>query len=206
MTTPERVSALIASISYIVDSRIPGDIVECGVWRGGSMMAAALALDAVDEHDRDLYLFDTFEGMTPPTDQDIRYDGTAASDIAETRGSAWCLADLADVRTNMESVAYAGGEVHFIKGRVEETIPRQAPAELALLRLDTDFYESTRHGMEHLFPRLAPGGVLIIDDYGYWEGARKAVDEYFQQQGMHPFIARVDSACRLVIVPNRLKK
>jgi len=90
--------------------------------------------------------------------------------------------------------------MHFIKGRVEETIPNAAPEQIALLRLDTDWYESTRHELIHLFPRLTHGGVLIIDDYGYWQGARKAVDEYIEENKLSILLARIDSTARMAVV------
>ena len=91
--------------------------------------------------------------------------------------------------------------IHFIRGRVEDTIPAQAPARIALLRLDTDFYESTKHELIHLFPRLVPNGVLILDDYGHWQGARKAVDEYFEDNPCRILLNRIDFAARIGIKP-----
>src|ERR1051325_10354963 len=99
-----------------------------------------------------------------------------------------------------EAARYVAG--YTLEGTVEETIPAQAPERIALLRLDTDWYESTRHELVHLYPRLVPGGVLIIDDYGHWEGARKAVDEYIAQNNLRLFLNRIDYAGRLAIKPS----
>jgi hypothetical protein len=88
----------------------------------------------------------------------------------------------------------------LIAGKVEETLPEHAPESIALLRLDTDWYESTRHELEHLFPRVVAGGVLLLDDYGHWKGSRKAVDEYFAAQGITMLLNRVDYTGRLGIV------
>ena len=79
------------------------------------------------------------------------------------------------------------------------SLPAQAPTAVALLRLDTDWYLSTKHEMEHLYPRLSAGGVLIVDDYGHWDGARQAVEEYFLTHGDKPLLARTDYTGRLAV-------
>ena len=201
-TSNERLAALIRAVRFLVQTEIGGPIIECGVWKGGSMMAAALTL--IDEGDtsRDLYLFDTFEGMTEPTEFDKSFDGISAdSQLAETpQGEGvWCYSPLDEVRSNLASTGYPEEKIHFIKGKVEDTIPLNNPPRMALLRLDTDWYESTRHELEHLFPLLVPGGFLIIDDYGHWEGARKAVDEFLAASDVKYFLHRIDATGRLLI-------
>jgi O-methyltransferase len=119
----------------------------------------------------------------------------------ESKGSNfWARAPLDEVRDVMYALPYPQAQIHFVKGKVEETIPDQAPAQIALLRLDTDWYESTRHELVHLYPRLAPGGVLILDDYGWWRGAGRATDEYFQENGPAPLLVRIDHEGRRVAV------
>ncbi len=203
MTSPERINALVTALEYIVRRGIPGDIVECGVWRGGSMMAAAETLTRLGDERRRLFLFDTFDGMPPPAEEDRNYRGEAASELldAADRSSAWvwAVAQLDDVRANMASTGYPDERIVYVQGRVEDTIPAQAPERIALLRLDTDWYESTKHELEHLFPRLSPGGILIIDDYGHWAGARKAVDEYLDEQNMPCFLCRIDYTGRIAV-------
>lgn len=201
-TSPERLLALCEAVKYVVANQIPGDIVECGVWEGGSMMAAAQMLLFLGECKRHLHLFDTFEGMTEPSDADISLNGVTASDLLDVsqkhdRNSVWCYASLEQVQANMSSVGYDTQKIHFVKGKVEDTIPEQAPKSIAVLRLDTDWYESTRHEMNHLFPRLSPGGVLIIDDYGHWQGARKAVDDYIQENKVKILLNRIDYTGRI---------
>jgi O-methyltransferase len=98
-------------------------------------------------------------------------------------------------------VGYPEEQIHFVEGPVEETVPGSAPAELALLRLDTDWYESTKHELEHLYPRLARGGVLILDDYGYWQGARRAVDEYLAGLDSPLLLNRIDHTARIALKP-----
>jgi len=105
------------------------------------------------------------------------------------------------VRRNMLGTRYPEKKIHLIKGKVEDTVPQHAPEKIALLRLDTDWYESTKHELVHLYPRLVPNGVLIIDDYGHWQGAREAVDEYFAGQKFKPLLNRLDYTGRLVIKP-----
>ena len=184
MTAPDKLFALIEAVRYVSRYGIEGDIVECGVWRGGSMQAAARTLAAASDTSRDLYLFDTYKGMPPPTERDTRRgDGRAAADLLATqsreKSKVWAVASLDDVRDGFSRIDYPAERVHFVKGQVEDTIPDSAPERIAILRLDTDWYESTRHELEHLYPRLSAGGVLIVDDYGHWEGCKRAVDEYF---------------------------
>jgi O-methyltransferase len=204
MTTPPRIYALMRAVEYIAARGIPGAIVECGVWRGGSMMAAALTLLRLGVTDRELHLFDTFSGMTPPTDADVKPTGQRAADLLATEAKdadVWAIATLDEVRAAVLDVGYPKGRIHFVKGPVEETVPANAPGEIALLRLDTDWYESTKHELVHLYPRLASGGVLILDDYGYWQGARRAVDEYVDEHEATLLLNRIDNTGRIAIKP-----
>jgi hypothetical protein len=204
MTSPERIFALCRAVEYIQKESVKGDIVECGVWKGGSMMAVAKTLLKSSETGRNLFLFDTFEGMTPPTGQDVDVLGQTAESLLKRSDktkddSVWCCASLEIARSAMYGVGYPIEKIHFVKGMVEHTIPSSAPDKIALLRLDTDWYESTKHEMEHLFPRLSIGGVLIIDDYGHWQGARKAVDEYFEINKMKITLHEIDYTGRIVV-------
>lgn len=203
MTSPERVIGLCDAVRYVVANGIEGAIVECGVWRGGSSMAAALMLAGLGAADRDLYLFDTFEGMSAPGELDRRARDAAPADaLLASSGKTdkvWAYSPLDEVRRNLASTGYPIERVSFVQGKVEDTIPGAAPEKIALLRLDTDWYESTRHELEHLFPRLAPGGVLIIDDYGAWEGARRAVDEFIDAAGAALFLNRIDETGRIAV-------
>ncbi|MYS24770.1 Macrocin-O-methyltransferase (TylF), partial [Streptomyces sp. DvalAA-14] len=203
MTSPERVNAFILAVRHITKHRIPGAIVECGVWRGGSMQAAARTLLAAGDTERELYLFDTFEGMPPPTDRDKRRDGEAAADLMarqEKDRPIWAVAGLEDVQEGFSHVPYPAERVHYVQGLVEDTIPAQAPEQIAILRLDTDWYASTRHELEHLYPRLASGGVLLIDDYGWWQGSREAVDEFLEKTGAQLLLLRMDEG-RVAVKP-----
>jgi hypothetical protein len=202
MTSLARIHAVISAAEHVVRRSIPGAFVECGVWRGGSSMAALLAFQAVGDTEREAWLYDTYEGMTPPGERDGAAEAAIFDRLAPSAtGSAWCRAGLDVVERNIASCGYPMAKVHLVAGRVEETIPANAPDEIAVLRLDTDWYESTRHTLEHLYPRLVSGGVLIIDDYGAWEGCQRAVDEYLAAHGIGAFLHRLDSTGRLLIKP-----
>jgi hypothetical protein len=205
MTTPSRLYALARAVEYVVAHGIRGAIVECGVWRGGSMMAVALTLQRLGVTDRDLYLFDTFAGMTEPGEEDVTHSGEAARDLlAEKRRNAeiWAYASLDDVRANVLGTGYPPERIRFVEGPVEETLPREAPpGDIAILRLDTDWYASTKHELVHLYPRLVSRGVLILDDYGHWRGSRQAYDEYAAEHGLELLLNRLDPAARIAVKP-----
>ncbi len=205
MTSVERLYALYQSVVYITKNNIPGDFIECGVWKGGSSMLVAKYFAIHNIHNRKIILYDTYEGMSEPTEFDRDFAGQSAREqLASTKKaedhSVWAYSSLESVKKNFQSTGYPVNSIDFIKGKVEDTIPSNLPSgEIALLRLDTDWYESTLHELEHLYPKLVKNGVLIIDDYGYWEGCRKAVDEYFEKEQQHPLIHRIDSTGRILI-------
>jgi len=203
MTSPEKLNALILAVRHVVKHQVPGDVVECGVWRGGSMQATARTLMEAGDTSRNLYLFDTFEGMPPPTEEDLRQDGRSAADLlaaSEKTSGVWAVATLEDVRAGMGRIGYPDDKVHFVPGLVEETVPDQAPEQIAVLRLDTDWYASTKHELDHLYDRVPSGGVVIIDDYDYWEGSRKAVDEFVATTGARLLLAPMGSG-RIAVKP-----
>lgn len=212
MTSPQRVVALSDAVTYVERRGVPGALVECGVWRGGSVLTMILTLQRWGVTDRDIYLYDTFEGMTEPTAVDTSDFSAPAleewRDSARAGEKAWSdwfdhdTFNLESVRRLLLDTGYPEERLHFVKGPVEETIPGTLPAKIALLRLDTDWYESTQHEMTHLYPVLNAGGVLMIDDYGHWKGCRKAIDEYFDGGAApHLLLNRVDYTCRLAVKP-----
>ncbi len=167
-------------------------------------MLAALTLIQSGDTERKLFLYDTFAGMPEPAEMDVDYDGNhAACRIGEEYKSwdAVARASVHEVRRNLGETGYPSANLVFTEGRVEQTIPATAPDRIAILRLDTDWYASTRHELEHLYPLLSPGGVLIIDDYGHWKGCRRAVDEYLQQNSIRMMLHRVDYTGRFGIKP-----
>ena len=199
-TSQERIAALIQAVRYLSGNHIGGDIVECGVWRGGSMAAAARTLLQLSDVNRDLYLFDTYSGMSEPSENDVDYQGKGAAALLRADPDFQCDgAPLETVKDVLAETGYPSERMHFVVGTVEATIPDSAPASIALLRLDTDWYESTKHELIHLFPRLRSGGVLIIDDYGHWKGARKACDEYFAENRIPILLNRIDYTGRIAI-------
>ncbi len=200
MTSPARIYALIQAARYVGANDIPGAIIECGVWKGGSMAAIARTLLQLNDHTRELYLFDTFKGMTAPTEKDIEYTGkTALQVLQDIPGDRCDDAPLEQVKEVLHATGYPKEKIHFVRGPVEQTIPSSAPNSIALLRLDTDWYDSTKHELVHLFPRLSKSGVLIIDDYGHWQGARRACEEYFAQNRVPILLNRIDYTGRIAI-------
>lgn len=202
-TTPERVAAVCAATEYLVRAGVPGDLVECGVWRGGSTMAAALTLIGLRAADRRLHLFDTYSGMTEPEEVDADYAGRPVRPgwRADRESGALdpCAIPQAEVREALATTGYDPALMRFVEGPVEATLPDEAPESIALLRLDTDWHASTAHELRHLYPRLRTGGVLIVDDYGHFRGARRATDEYFADRPV--LLARVDYTGRMAVKP-----
>ena len=182
---------------YVARNRIPGAIVECGVWRGGCSLLMAEAVLLCGAADYDFFLYDTFAGMSEPTEEDTSQDGPASGFFDKSKKTTdyvdWCYAPLDEVRGNIARSDYPEARFTLVKGKVEDTIPGTIPDQIALLRLDTDWYESTQHEMRHLFPRLVSGGVFICDDYTRWGGAQKAVDEYLATLA-EPFLLTVDAS------------
>jgi len=205
MTSTERMFGLFTAVEYIIKNNIHGDIVECGVWRGGSSMIIAKTLMLHNQTNRKIYMYDTYEGMSEPTEHDVDFTGRDANNtfnqiVDEAGKPVWCYADLDDVTANMKRTNYPLENIIFVKGKVEETIPNTLPqADIALLRLDTDWFESTYHEFIHLYPKLVDNGVLLIDDYGHWQGAREATDRYFLENGVNMLLSRIDYTARMGI-------
>lgn len=204
MTSIERMYALHQAVLYVINNNIPGDFVECGVWRGGSSMMISLTLLQAGISDRKIYLYDTFEGMSEPGEEDKSFDGTPAENqlaaqSKEDEASVWCYSSLDSVQANLASTGYPNQNLVFIKGKVEDTLPLQKPTTISLLRLDTDWYESTKQELEHLYPLLSKRGPLIIDDFGHWEGAKSAVIEYFNKNDITSYLGRLDYTGRMMI-------
>lgn len=207
MTSPERLVALSRSLQYLIENKIEGDIVECGVWRGGSMMLVAKKLMELDNSERKLYLFDTYEGMPQPGEEDVSWNNTDAKILFDnfnnkSEKEGWCLSKLDEVKRNLNKTKYPSKNIKYIVGKVENTLPDSSIEKVALLRLDTDWYESTKHELYSLYDKLVIGGVLIIDDYGHWQGAKKAVDEFIKERKLKLFLNRIDYTGRLAIKLN----
>ena len=209
MTSVERGYALYTSVRYIVEKNIKGNIVESGVWRGGSSMLIALTLLEFDTSDRNLFLFDTFSGMPEPEHIDVDLHGNSAKEQLVRHSDSlkesniWAYAEIENVKINMALTGYPAEKIHYIQGDVTTTAPQAITNSLALLRLDTDWYASTKSEMQNFWPRLNRNGVLLIDDYGHWLGAKKAVDEFFttkEAAGSQPvYLHTIDYTGRLVV-------
>lgn len=203
MTSPERMYAVYQATRYVIDAGIPGDIVECGVWRGGCAMIAADVLKQRNS-DKKIFMYDTYEGMAKPTDKDVEISSNRPAtdkwnDYASKSDTTWCYASIEEVSNNMKKTGYDSTKISLIKGKVEDTIPGTMPEKISILRLDTDWYDSSYHELVHLFPRLSKGGVLLLDDYGQWSGARDATDAYFKENGIVMLLDRVDFSGRVGI-------
>jgi O-methyltransferase len=210
MTTVERIAAVCSATEYIVRYDVPGAFVESGVWKGGSSMAAARTLVNSGVTDRDFHLFDTFEGIPAPGEHDALIGGDHESLMKwwqkenAKKGAAWLDAPVDQVLDTLASTGYPRERLHAHPGLVEDTVPAHAPEQIAFLRLDTDYYSSTRTELEVMFERLSPGGVMIIDDYGYTAGTRKAVDEFLATWPEPLYLNRIDTCGRLVIRPGKV--
>lgn len=204
MTSPERLWCLIEAVRALEAAGIEGDFAECGVWRGGSVMAMAQQLVSLGRERRRIWLYDTFAGMTDPTAQDVDHAGQSAADLLRTTqigdgDNVWAYASRPDVEANLARTGYPMELFTLIEGDVVQTLAEHVPERIALLRLDTDWYASTRTCLEVLYPRLVPGGICILDDYGHWDGARRAVDEYFVENPPRPFLQPIDFSGRVLV-------
>lgn len=203
MTSVGRMYSVYQTVKYIVGNNVQGDFVECGVWKGGSSMMAALSFIHFGDTSRKMYLYDTFEGMSVPTDKDVTYYGEDGridwKKNEQGDHNEWCYSPIGEVSTNMDKTGYPEENIIYVKGKVEDTIPGTMPEKISVLRLDTDWYESIYHCLVHQYPLLVEKGILIIDDYGYWKGAREAVDQYFEEQKIVPLLNRIDTTGRLYV-------
>ena len=201
MISPERGWALAEAVRYVCRSGIPGDIAECGVWKGGACLLASLILSEEEKNsNRRIWLYDTFSGMVTPGREDRIASSGESLSLRKPEG--WWSSGIEEVENTLSRCRSGSVKFKFVEGRVEDTLNREVPEQLAVLRLDTDWYESTAKELEVLYPRLSPGGILIIDDYGHFTGARKAVDEYFQSIGETVLMHRSDYTGRVIVKKN----
>ena len=187
-----RLRGLHRAVRHVVSSGIPGDIVECGTARGGSAALMGLTLKGLRAR-RPLWVFDSFEGLPTPSERDpdlaiaVRYIGSCVGALKEVRE----LFDKLDILA----------DAHFVKGLFQVTVPRSEIGAIAVLHLDGDWYESVRVCLDHLYDRVSSGGVIQIDDYGHWEGARAAVDDFIRERALHTHLRYLDYTGRQMIKP-----
>ncbi len=205
MTTRIRIYNLLQALKYVKQKSIKGDFVECGVWKGGNLILFQkfIEKDFKDEN-RTIFAFDTFEGMNEPDENDFDLKTKiSAKNLLEVekdkKSNLWGVCSLEDVKENILENCSSLKNIKFVKGKVENTLDDldNLPQKISVLRLDTDWYKSTKKELEVLYDRVSSGGVIIIDDYGHWGGSKKSVDEFFA--GKFVWMHYVDYACRLII-------
>lgn len=203
MTSFERMYLLYNAVKYIVKQQVPGDLVECGVWRGGSSMVMAHTLMKMNETTRKVYLYDTYTGMAKPMDRDVDFLGRSAiKEWAKNKKgdfNKWAYSSLEETKGNLFKTSYPKDNLVFVQGKVEDTIPETIPDKIAILRLDNDWFEPTYHELSYLFPRLSVNGVIIIDDYDFLRGQRESVDKYFAENNINILLSPIDGAGRVGI-------
>ena len=170
----------------VIASRIPGDFIEAGVWRGGVTILMKGILDVCGESDRTVWVADSFEGLPRPNAE--RYPADA-QDTFWTQD--WMSVTQEDVTRYFAQYGLLDERVQFLKGWFKDTLPAAPISRLALLRIDGDMYESTWEVLEHLYPKLSPGGFAIVDDYGTVPGCKGAVDDYRREHGISAEMAFV---------------
>lgn len=205
MTPKIRIYNLLQSLRHIKYHNIIGDYVECGVWRGGNLILFNKFIENEDfKSNKKIFAYDTFEGMTDPDENDFDLSSKiSAKDLlkkdAKKKTNVWGICNLEQVKLNLNKNLKNINNINLIKGSVEETLNsiNNIPEKISLLRLDTDWYSSTKKELEVLYEKVSSGGVIIIDDYGHWGGAKKAVDQFFRDK--YVWMHYVDYACRLII-------
>jgi O-methyltransferase len=194
----ERLYALYSGALWLAKWPAGGALVECGCYKGGSLCIVLETLCELGSTERDVFIFDTFNGF-PQETRDVSYSGEVL-----TR-DAWITENYRAVtEANLSRSGYPHDRLHLVEGPVEVTIPAQAPERIAMLHLDTDYYESTRHELRWLYPRLEDGGLLFIDDYGHFEGCRRATDEFLARLRRPAFMHRTDYTGRMVVKQSAL--
>jgi len=191
-------------IDYVVDCKIDGVLVECGVQSG---RIEKIWIDKLKEknEERDIYMYDTFTGLTEPSERDLGFSEEYRNPQKvlniwnryndEKLGvNTWCYCPLEKVISNLLEMNYPFHKLHFIKGDVRKTLldEKNIPDKIAVLRLDTDWYDSTKVELETMWNNLVNGGVIIFDDYYYWRGQQDAVDEFFKGTKYEGQVKRFD--------------
>ena len=196
MLSRERLFDFYTSIKYVLDKKIPGDVIEIGCWAGGNIGLARMAIDAQieDATERKVYGFDTFTGHQKPSEDEVDIWGkNQAERFEEFRGEPWGMVGIEEVKNNLMRIVGRLDGIKLVKGRIEDTAELNAPSNISILRIDVDWYEPTLTSLEKFYPLLSPGGILIIDDYGHHSGSKKAVDKFFEGIPMKFF--HIDYSC-----------
>jgi O-methyltransferase len=178
----ERLRTLRRFAEQIDQEGIPGDVVECGTCNGGSaaIMAQVAATSSLARH---IYLFDSFEGLPPAGDK----DGARAQGY-----TGLCRGAMDRVRAVLQALQVPLERVTLVKGWFDQTVPSSEVGRIALLHLDTDWYESLHVCLENLYDRVEPGGFVVLDDYGYWEGCRRAWHDFAESRALNVTLTPID--------------
>lgn len=205
MLPDARLSNIVASIDSVAKNDIRGAYVECGVWKGGSVLLAGLYLDKIGERNRDLHLLDSFSDICEPNHeidgeravQEVGGKEFAQGRLKETKmyqglGIGYSTAD--QVKELLNCICYSAGSVFVHPGWFQDTLPtvKKRVGEIAILRLDADWYESTKVCLEALYDNVVPGGIIIIDDFFSYDGCRKAVEEFLKVNKINIIMERID--------------
>jgi predicted O-methyltransferase YrrM len=188
MVSNARLRGLHHAVSHVVQAGVPGDIVECGTARGGSAALMGLTLKRLGSRDRRLWLFDTYEGLPAPTVNDPDFE------IARPY-TGTCLGALEDVTASFRRLGIEDLAV-FVKGLFQDTLAVADVRQIAVLHIDGDWYDSVKTCLDTLYDKVSDGGIIQIDDFGFWQGARKAVEEFFDERRLAPRLVKVDYSGR----------
>jgi hypothetical protein len=192
MCSNARLRGLYHGVRNVVRNEIPGDLVECGTALGGSAALMALTLRQLGAR-RTLWVCDTFEGLPAPTPDDPDFE-------TANLFTGSCIGTIEEVQSLFTQLQ-VGDLVQFVKGLFQETLPAVTVSPIALLHIDGDWYESVKTCLDNLYDKVSPGGIIQFDDYGYWKGARKAVDEFFEARGIRPDLTKLDYSGRSLVKP-----
>jgi hypothetical protein len=192
-----RMDNLQACIETVLQDGVPGDLIETGVWRGGATIFLRGALAAFGDQERRVFVADSFEGLPEPDAEAYPLEAKAFHGPVIAKAMNRLEASLADVEANFAAYGLLDARVRFLKGWFKETLPTAPIDRLAVMRLDGDYYESTRDALVHLYGKLSVGGFVIVDDYGEddWTYCRRAVDEFRRERGIDDPLQPVDAAC-----------
>lgn len=173
----------------VLENKVPGDLIETGVWRGGASILMAATLKAYGDTERTVWVADSFRGLPKPG---------AGAHPADAADPLWKFSDLAvpleEVKDNFLKYGVLSDQVRFLPGWFEDTLPSAPIESLSILRLDGDMYDSTMVALENLYSKLSVGGYVIVDDYSALEGCKQAVDEFRAREGINDPIKQVDWA------------
>ncbi|MGV3524366.1 MAG: TylF/MycF/NovP-related O-methyltransferase [Candidatus Sericytochromatia bacterium] len=186
----KRLDQLQEAVETVIREGIPGDLIETGVLRGGACIFMRAILEAYQERARRVWVADSFVGFPEDTFDELKAHGM----VDPAALNRWA-APLEEVQATFQRYGLLDEQVQFLKGWFADTLPQAPIQQLAILRLDADLYSATRESLELLYPKLSPGGYLIVDDYYAFDDCRKAVREYRAKHGIEDTLVRVDPAC-----------